>query len=120
MPDTGYLFNDHCYASQLNTYHAYGASLPANLSALYDVEFTWWPTSNVSANFSGSYGKVTRYYDPSTGVFQLQTAYTVKVPVWERCDPAAAYLDGITIGWGIGLIILAVTAVGLLRKALPA
>lgn len=111
MAMTGANFGGKCYASAQDAAHVYFSQLPlsvTNGTTAYVSRFEFSTASNSwrHKQFSVS----------STGVWTQRSDTAMPTPTFPLCDPAASFLDGVLIGWGVVIAMVAAAAVNFLKR----
>ena len=111
MSETASLVNGSCYSSVAAATDAFFSQQSA--------AFTSGPVSYLS-NFQNDAGiwKLYQYSIDAAGVYTLRSATVVTVPTFPLCDSTESFFDGMAIGWGITLAMIAAFSFVQLRKAL--
>ena len=111
MPSTASLVNGSCYVSAAAAADAFFSQQPA--------AFTSGAVSYLS-NFQNDAGvwKLYQYSIDAAGAYTLRSATVATVPTFPLCDSTESFFDGMAIGWGITLAIIAAYSFTQLRKAL--
>ena len=108
----GALFNGTCYNSLNEATHAYWTSVPASITAganSFLIHVRYEPTTEKWMTYH--YGKANPGLWTYQGNGQLPT---LSLP---ECDPAESFLDGVTVGWGVGSVLIAVAALMMMKRA---
>lgn len=113
----GFFFDGVCFRTEQDAYNEYGASLQPVITPLKQVVFDYLP-SYALPSFTGAFQKTETTFD-DLGVVVNSYQSIVGVPAFMPCDPDQGYLDGLTIGWGIGGLYIAVASLMLIKKAFP-
>lgn len=107
----GYIVNEQCLPDAATAQDAFFSAMPPTVTAgstSYEVRYTK----------SGAVWYQQGYAISNKGVYTLSYSVPATAPAFAACDPAAHYLDGITIGWGIAAAMVAAKAVNLMRKGI--
>lgn len=111
MSETASLVNGTCYASA-------AAATDAFFSQQLPV-FSSGVVSYISA-FQKDAGvwNLYQYSVDAAGVYTTRSVSVAVAPTFPLCDSTASFFDGMAIGWGISLAIIAAYSFVQLRKAL--
>jgi hypothetical protein len=109
MAMTGALYGGKCYASAAVAMHSYMSVAP--LSSLPGA--TPYVTQYV---YETGTWRQKQYSVATNGLWTLKSNVAVATPSFPLCDPAESFNDGVLIGWGIAIAMIAATAVNFLKR----
>lgn len=107
----GALVGGRCYASQEDAADAfYSSSAPSHVPG---------GTSYLSAFVKDSgVWKLRRYQVDTSGAVAIQGDAVLPAMSFAACDPAGAFKDGMTVGWGVVGAMVLVWCVVVMRRGL--
>lgn len=109
MAMTGAIYGEHCYPSSSEAVDAYYSNLaPAQTPGATSYVLEYVKT--------GAVWNLESYSVSSTGVWTTRSTTAAPVPTFPACDPAANFLDGVTIGWGVAAAMIMVSALMFIKK----
>lgn len=112
----GYVFGLQCYGDQQDAIDAYYSSIARHAQASGSNTVETYYQSCVSCGYTSNWRRIVETFD-SSGVQLSAVATEALVPTFPACDPAQNFLDGMTVGWGIGSAMLLVAAVMFMKRA---
>lgn len=94
-------------------------------SAATDVFYSHQPSADTAGSTSYRMAYVSAasvwyrniYSRSGSGEWLLQHSQQLPDRYFPECNPAQSFLDGVTVGWGVGSVLIAVAAVALMRRA---
>lgn len=109
MAMTGAIYGQKCFNTPdlaVDAYYSNVAPAQTPGATTYVIEFVktgavWYQKS---------------YSVSSTGVWTTRSTTAAPVPTFPACDPSEKFLDGVTIGWGIGSAMIAVAALMFIKR----
>ena len=107
-------FDGRCYGSAELLDNAYYGTVPMNVQTTADGRTHntfYWQDAGVWKQYVRIYNGTTVEQDIVRPTFSFWG-------LTPSCDPSAAYLDGMTIGWGIATAMVLAYAVVMMRKAM--
>lgn len=96
----GALFQNVCYATNSNAADAFFMAEGVSYTAGSTSYQSWF-----EKNTSGVW-QIKRQSISSTGVITNLTTSNATVPTFPACDPTESFFDGMTVGWGIALVMV--------------
>jgi len=109
MAATGAIYGVKCYPSQsdaLDAYYSQVAPAQAPGTTSYVSEFV---------KVSGVWN-IRQYSVSSTGVWTTRSTTAAPVVTFPTCDPSEAFMDGVSIGWGVAIAMVAAAAIINLKR----
>lgn len=110
MALTGAIYGQKCYPTPSEAVDAYYSNLaPAQTpgETSYVLEYVK----------TGTVWNLKSYSVSSTGVWTTRSTTAAPVPTFQSCDPAAPFLDGVVLGWGVSAALVAAAAITFMRRA---
>lgn len=107
----GALYSDRCYSTTAKAVDAYYGSAPPAFtsgSTSYLTEYVW----------TGTLWQMKRYSIASSGTVTTLTASTAPTPTFPTCDEMETFTDGLTLGFGVVVAMVAAYVFYLYRRAL--
>lgn len=106
----GAAYKNHCYSTQAQALDAYYSAAPVFLTA-GDTDYL----SQIS-KIEGNWYVVR--YTINSGVTSAPSASFAPSPIFPDCEPLEAYLDGVTIGWGLAAAMIGAAMFRIIQKAI--
>lgn len=109
MANTGAIYGVKCYPSQAEALDAYYSQVaPAATPGTTSYVLEYVKTGTVWQQKS--------YSISSTGVWTTRSTTNAPVITFPACDPSASFFDGMAIGWGVAVAMVAVGAMMMMKK----
>ena len=105
----GALVKNVCYVSQGEALDAFYSSAPSSVVSGETSYITQFQKI-------GGVWKASSYTVSSAGALELRHQVNAPIPTFPECDPAAGFVDGMTIGWMVATLFILVASVVALRR----
>lgn len=105
----GFLFNNICYPTLSAATSAHWSANPVSMTAgttSYISDMVW----------SGTAWVINKYTMTTAGVLTLNSTTNAPVLAFEACDTKTDFLDGMTLGWGVAVAMVAAFAIKFLAE----
>lgn len=107
----GYLFNGQCFSTLADASAAHWSQTPVAMvpgSSSYLADVVW----------SGTVWQHKKYKIDSNGNLTLEGTTALPAVSFPTCDTSESFFDGMTLGWGVALAMIAAWLVKNLRRGL--
>lgn len=114
----GFLYAGTCFSSSSEAVDAYFGAIPPSISIDYATGLTHL------VHYVGSAGTwaIERLQFDNAGAVSLVYSTSVSAPVFQSCEtpntPIEAYLDGVSLGWGVAAACVLAWGVMAIRKGM--
>ena len=104
----GYIVGTSCVITLEAAHNLYYGSIPHAFShdATYTYETQYVQSATVGRSSASGWSRQTVQY-PNGGGAAVATVYVdLGSQTFPECDPAESFLDGVTVGWGLGAALI--------------